>query len=1292
MKILRQGCCGILMILWVLSLVMPGVGVQARARSTVTISGIIADGGGHGYPLYARVSLEDGEAAYIAYTDPFSGAYSLDVPGDITYQMRIEAIIPGYLAEEIEITPAGNETVNAALEVDAFRCTAPGYQRVIYGGGTFENFDGVPAPPMIPGEWGQVDTLGTDGSWATATTTQQPAGFPPYSSPNLAYFNSYTAPDIRSRLYTLAGTDASASDGVMVEIQVFHNTGLPNNDDRVQMQYSLDGTNWVNVGEPIHRYDGSSGWKQHMVTLPAGAAVYLGIEGISEWGYDIHIDSIDWNPYTCEPEDHGGIVAGYVTDSTTGEPLAGRVIGNEISNTLFIDEDLEHAGLYWLFETIDHKDPAVITASAYPWYLPETANVDVIENGLVRVDFALDLAPLQTIGGVVTDGSGHAYPLYTQIHVTGNLDGLPGNGFEFDQWVYTDPFTGEYQIAVPDQQTYGLETETFFDGYDAVLVQATVSGSPLTQDFPLQASAGCDAPGYTTPKGAQPNLSMLACIPEPGGLVGGYISDGNTGLPVIGAAVSSDGLPGFTVPSVLWGTDSAHAGVYLAFQHNPPEVVTVTAAKARYTPAQATVTILSNSITRQDLTLTAGQLVVDSSQISSVQVPVFGELNAPLMLTNTGDAPLNYNIYELPVYPSGTTAQGSQLNAGHTIFGVDASAFPGQLISFVEENPSAVTTIATLPGLEPAGADFLLGDFTQLYTLDGLNNRLVAINALNGNMTPIGMAQPLPGHHWTGLTAGDDGLLYAASTNGAVSMLYTINPLTAAVEPVWPVVAASQLADIAINAQGEIFGVDVVTDMLIQLDLATGASAPIGPTGVNGTEVQGLDFDEATGILYWSASITPAESKLYTISPITGTATLVGQIGGSRLVGCLAVASFNPPSVSWLSLGQTTGTLAAGESISIPVNFAPDVLLPGIYEAGLLLVDNTPYMPIISGNFIQGRGRIPITMTVEPPLFEKSASPETTHGSQLTYTLNFDPLAATGTIAQIVDELPAGVTYVDGSLTVSSGYASYNPGTHTIVWASAPPKSAKDQGATVETLVTITFDVMVTALRGETISNQADLSYGSYLANRTVNTEVINAPPSAEDQAFSTDEDADYSGTAAGSDADGDALTYGIITEPEHGEIFLNAETGAFTYSPDDNYNGGDGFTFSVADGYGGTDTGAISITITPVNDAPIPPVIADVAWLMNAMHTYIAPPFEDPDGDALTYTASLSGGGNLPEWLSFDGQTRTFSGTPGEADLGDYPIEITAADPNAAAGTTTFTLKVVAELTENIYLPAILR
>ncbi|HNR46439.1 MAG TPA: hypothetical protein PKO03_05175, partial [Anaerolineaceae bacterium] len=641
MKTLRRSCCVIFMILWVLSLIMSGTGVQARTLSTVTISGIITDGGGHGYPLYARVSMEDGETAYIAYTDPFSGAYSLNVTGDVTYQMHIEAVIPGYLAEETEITPAANETINAALEVDAFRCTAQGYQRVIYGGGTFENFDGVPAPPMIPGEWGQVDILGTGGNWATATNTQQPAGFPPYSSPNLAYFNSYSAPDIRSRLYTLAGTDASTSDGVMVEIQVFHDTGLPYNDDRLQMQYSLDGVNWVNVGEPIHRYDGSNGWKQHMVTLPAGAAVYLGIEGISEWGYDIHIDSIDWNPYTCEPEDHGGIVAGYVTDSTTGEPLVGRVLGNEISNTLFIDEDPEHAGLYWLFDTIDHKDPAVITASAYPWYLPETANVDVIENGLVRVDFALEPTPLQTISGVAADGSGHTYPLYTQIHVTGNLDGLPGNGFEFDQWVYTDPFTGEYQITVPDQHTYGLETETFFDGYDSVLVEATISGSPLTQDFHLQASAGCTAPGYTPLKAPQPDLTevMADCVPQSGGLVGGYINDGNTGLPVIGAAVSSDGVPGFNVQSVWWGTDSTHAGVYLAFQRNSPAAVTVTAAKARYSPAQAVVTILNNSIARQDLTLTAGRLVVDSSQISNVQLPVFGELSAPLMLTNTGDAP-----------------------------------------------------------------------------------------------------------------------------------------------------------------------------------------------------------------------------------------------------------------------------------------------------------------------------------------------------------------------------------------------------------------------------------------------------------------------------------------------------------------------------------------------------------------------------------------------------------------------------------------------------------------------------
>ena len=49
---------------------------------------------------------------------------------------------------------------------------------------------------------------------------------------------------------------------------------------------------------------------------------------------------------------------------------------------------------------------------------------------------------------------------------------------------------------------------------------------------------------------------------------------------------------------------------------------------------------------------------------------------------------------------------------------------------------------------------------------------------------------------------------------------------------------------------------------------------------------------------------------------------------------------------------------------------------------------------------------------------------------------------------------------------------------------------------------------------------------------------------------------------------------------------------------------------------------------------------------------TFAANTFGDADGDPLTYTAQLSGGGALPAWLSFDGATRTFSGTPASLNL----------------------------------------
>jgi Ca2+-binding RTX toxin-like protein len=70
---------------------------------------------------------------------------------------------------------------------------------------------------------------------------------------------------------------------------------------------------------------------------------------------------------------------------------------------------------------------------------------------------------------------------------------------------------------------------------------------------------------------------------------------------------------------------------------------------------------------------------------------------------------------------------------------------------------------------------------------------------------------------------------------------------------------------------------------------------------------------------------------------------------------------------------------------------------------------------------------------------------------------------------------------------------------------------------------------------------------------------------------------------------------------------------------------------------------------------------------------------FVDNDkGDSLTYSANLADGGELPSWLTFDFDTRTFSGTPTNEDLGNLNIMVTVTDKEGETAKDTFELKVV--------------
>ena len=68
---------------------------------------------------------------------------------------------------------------------------------------------------------------------------------------------------------------------------------------------------------------------------------------------------------------------------------------------------------------------------------------------------------------------------------------------------------------------------------------------------------------------------------------------------------------------------------------------------------------------------------------------------------------------------------------------------------------------------------------------------------------------------------------------------------------------------------------------------------------------------------------------------------------------------------------------------------------------------------------------------------------------------------------------------------------------------------------------------------------------------------------------------------------------------------------------------------------------------------------------------------FSDADGDPLSYTAARGDGTNLPTWLTFNANSRTFSGTPQASDIGTLNIRVTASDDNGRSVFDAFDITV---------------
>ncbi|MEP1789153.1 putative Ig domain-containing protein, partial [Reichenbachiella sp.] len=169
-------------------------------------------------------------------------------------------------------------------------------------------------------------------------------------------------------------------------------------------------------------------------------------------------------------------------------------------------------------------------------------------------------------------------------------------------------------------------------------------------------------------------------------------------------------------------------------------------------------------------------------------------------------------------------------------------------------------------------------------------------------------------------------------------------------------------------------------------------------------------------------------------------------------------------------------------------------------------------------------------------------------------------------------------------------------------------------------------------------------------------------------------------------DVDGDGLSLSATLSDDSAlPSWLSFDTNTFSGTPDTETT----YTIKVTANDGDvTVSDEFILTITAANSAPtVANPIPDQAAAGSTAFSYTVPAntFSDAESSTLTLTAGLSDGSDLPDWLSFDAVTGTFSGTtPLDPNFDtSILIQVTASDGEASVS-DEFTLTVASVLTVN--------
>jgi hypothetical protein len=316
----------------------------------VNISGLVRDGSGHGWPLYAAVRVKD-EPTAVAYTDPKTGRYTLTVPADDTYTLQVDPLYPGYARDTHDVQVGYSPVVhNVDVTVDP-TCSAAGYAPHPTAGGSTESFDGTTAPAG----WTVDDQIGNGQTWVfddPGGRGNQTGGSGNFAIIDSAHYG--TGNGQNSSLVSPVMDFGTRMHPVMSFATNIHGPTRQTSD----VDLSIDGgATWTNVKRYNLNLLGPSTETVDLSAAAGKSAVRVRFHFYTAFGTWWQVDDVFFGDRTCDPTP-GSLIVGRVTDKNTGAGVNGAMVTSvdqpaEKATTAATPDDPNLGdGLYSMFSTL----------------------------------------------------------------------------------------------------------------------------------------------------------------------------------------------------------------------------------------------------------------------------------------------------------------------------------------------------------------------------------------------------------------------------------------------------------------------------------------------------------------------------------------------------------------------------------------------------------------------------------------------------------------------------------------------------------------------------------------------------------------------------------------------------------------------------------------------------------------------------------------------------------------------------------------------------------------------------